>query len=97
MQDGDNKLEFFPMHIQNTSVNIEMFYNDDFLPVNDALVKKLNMEDRGLVIFYGLPGTGKTTYIRYLSAHVKKQKLFVPASLIFKTGSPEFLSRGFVP
>lgn len=92
MQDGDNKLEFFPMHIQNTSVNIEMFYNDDFLPVNDALVKKLNKEDRGLVIFYGLPGTGKTTYIRYLSAHVKKQKLFVPASLINKTGSPEFLS-----
>ena len=92
MQDGDGKLDFFPMHIQNTSVNLDLFYNNDFLPINDILIKRLNNEDRGLVILYGKPGTGKTTYIRYLSAHVKKQKLFVPGSLIFKTGSPEFLS-----
>jgi DNA replication protein DnaC len=92
MQDKDSKLDFFPMQIQNTEVNLEYYYNDDFLSFSETLVKRLNEDEKGLVIFYGKPGTGKTTYIRYLSAHVKKQKLFVPASLIHKIGSAEFLS-----
>ncbi len=92
MQDGDNKLDFLPMHIQNTSANLELLYNSDFIFLHETLIRRLNDEDRGLVIFYGKPGTGKTTYIRFLSANTKKTKLFVPASLVNKIGSPEFLS-----
>jgi hypothetical protein len=91
MKDGD-KLEFFPMHLQSTNINLELFYNDDFIQINNLIINKLNNDDRGLIIFYGKPGTGKTTYIRYLSTNVKKQKLFIPASLNHSIGSAEFLT-----
>jgi flagellar biosynthesis GTPase FlhF len=90
MQDSDSKLDFLPMHIQNTSADLDLLYNSDFRFLHESLLRRLKNEDRGLVILYGKPGTGKTTYIRYLSANTKKQKLFVPSSLIYKIGSPEF-------
>lgn len=93
MQDADGKLDFFTMHIQNAPINLALLYNSDLTPINEILINRLNKEnDKGIVILYGKPGTGKTSYIRYLSANTTKQKLFVPSSLIFKIGSPEFLA-----
>jgi predicted AAA+ superfamily ATPase len=34
-------------------------------------------EDKGIVLLHGLPGTGKTTYLRYLIGRIKKRVLFV--------------------
>ena len=93
MQNADNRLDFVTMHLPNTVINLEQSYNDDLIPLNEILLKRLNEEnDKGLIIFYGKPGTGKTTYIRYLCSNLSKQKLFVPASLNHKIGTPEFLT-----
>jgi hypothetical protein len=93
MQNSDNRLDFCPMTVHTPIYDLQSHYNDDLLPMNEVLLHRLNKEnDKGLVIFYGKPGTGKTSYIRYLSAHVSKQKLFVPASLTKSIGNPEFLT-----
>lgn len=93
MQNADNRLDFVSMTMHTSLHNLEQHYNDDLLPVNEILLNRLNREnDKGLVMLYGKSGTGKTTYIRYLSSHISKQKLFVPASLAHKIGSPEFLT-----
>lgn len=93
MQNSENRLEFSPMTIHTPLYNLELHYNNDLLPMNEVLLHRLNKpNDKGLVIFHGKPGTGKTSYIRYLSAHISKQKLFVPASLTKSVGSPEFLN-----
>lgn len=93
MQNADNRLDFVSMTLHTSLHNLELHYNDDLLPINEVLLNRLNKnDDKGLVIFYGKSGTGKTTYIRYLSSHTSKQKLFVPASLAHKIGTPEFLS-----
>jgi hypothetical protein len=94
MQNGDNRLDFIPMHIQNLpSIKPQLCYNDDLLALNEMLIERLNRQnDKGLVIFYGKPGTGKTTYLRYLLSNISKQKLFIPASLNNKIGSAEFIN-----
>ena len=93
MQNEDNRLDFCTMTMHTPLHDLSTHYNDDLLPMNQVLLHRLNKnDDKGLVIFYGKPGTGKTSYIRYLSAHIGKQKLFVPASLTKKIGSPEFLT-----
>jgi hypothetical protein len=93
MQNNDNRLDFCTMTMHSPLYNLQLHYNDDLLPMNEVLLHRLNKaNDKGLVIFYGKPGTGKTSYIRYLSAHISKQKLFVPASLTKNIGNPEFLT-----
>jgi len=93
MLNEDNRLDFCTMTMHTSLHDLQLYYNDDLMPMNDVLLHRLNKnEDKGLVIFHGKPGTGKTSYIRYLSSHIDKQKLFVPASLTNKIGSPEFLT-----
>jgi len=93
MQNDENHLDFSSMTMHTPVHDLNLYYNDDLLPMNEVLLHRLNKnDDKGLAIFYGKPGTGKTSYIRYLAAHIDKQKLFVPASLSKKIGSPEFLT-----
>ncbi|MEP7263619.1 MAG: AAA family ATPase [Bacteroidota bacterium] len=93
MQNTDNRLDFCAMTMHTPLYNLQLNYNDDLMPLNEMLLHRLNKDnDKGLVIFYGKPGTGKTSYIRYLIAHISKQKLFVPASLTKSIGTPEFLT-----
>jgi hypothetical protein len=93
MQNDDNRLDFCTMTMNTPLYNLELHYNDDLLPMNEVLLHRLNRpNDKGLIIFYGKSGTGKTSYIRYLSSQITKPKLFVPSSLTKKIGSPEFLN-----
>jgi hypothetical protein len=93
MQNKDKNLDFYEMTMHSPVYEIEKNYNSDLMPLNEMLINRLNKkDDKGLVIFYGKSGTGKTSYVRYLINHVNKQKLFVPANLAFKLGSAEFLT-----
>ena len=93
MQNKDKDLSFYEMAMHTPMYDIEKNYNDDLLPLNEVLLNRLNkLNDKGLVIFYGKSGTGKTSYVRYLTSHIAKQKLFVPANLAYKIGSAEFLN-----
>lgn len=93
MLNKDDFLEFVPIVLKRSYTNIELNYNDDLFQLNEMLVDRLNrINDKGLVIFHGKAGTGKTSYIRYLAGEIDKQKLFVPASLSKKIGNPEFLA-----
>ena len=43
-------------------------------------------------MLHGLPGTGKTTYIRHLATLIKKQLIFVPFEVAHRISSPDFIS-----
>jgi len=87
---GDYGLKLKPLPIKRFKLNIEDQYNDDFVPVNDIILKQLNQKNhKGLVLLHGKQGTGKTTYIRYLISKVKKQVIFMPVNLIHERNSPK--------
>jgi energy-coupling factor transporter ATP-binding protein EcfA2 len=60
-------------------------------------VDSLTNKHRGVVLMHGLPGTGKSNYIKYLASLVPdKQFIYVPLTYIAFLGSPDavsFLSR----
>lgn len=44
--------------IKKTHINIEENYNDDFLPVYKDMVDFLNQRESGLILAWGIPGSG---------------------------------------
>jgi ATP-dependent 26S proteasome regulatory subunit len=59
----------------------------------DATIKeRLSKEnDKGIVLLHGLPGTGKTTYLRHLIGSMKKKVMFVSPSVAGNLMNPEFM------
>ena len=85
-------LDLKPMEIKPTTLDLNLFYNNDFLPTHEVIVDRLNKEsDKGIVLLHGMPGTGKTTYIRHLIGSVKKKILFVSPAVAHNIMNPEFI------
>lgn len=89
---GEYGLELSSMEVKRTNLDLDMYYDDDFMLV-DALIKKRlnNRKDKGIVLLHGLPGTGKTTYLRYLVGKIKKQVMFLPPDMAAQIGNPELI------
>lgn len=80
------------MDLKATKLRISDYYNDDFLPVHEHILSRLKKEkDKGLVLLHGKPGTGKTTYIKYLISQVEKDVIFMPPSLASQITNPGLL------
>lgn len=85
-------LDLTPLPIDETELDINLYYNDDFAEVHQLIQTRLNKEkDKGIVLLHGLPGTGKTSYLRYLIGSLTKKVLFVSPSMASNMMSPEFL------
>jgi SpoVK/Ycf46/Vps4 family AAA+-type ATPase len=86
-------LDFSPLPLKIPELDLTANYNDDLLPVHEAIVKRLQKpDDKGLVILHGPPGTGKTSYIRHLCGLTDKPKLFIPPNLALRIADPEFIN-----
>lgn len=72
-------------------INIEDNYNEDFYPLNDSIKEYLESDRSGVHIFHGIPGSGKSSYIKYLINEVNKRFIYCPASIIPHLSSPEFI------
>lgn len=63
-------------------LDLSLCYNNDFGSFHDKIMKILQEENKsGLHLLYGKPGTGKSTYIRYLCGLVKKEVVFLPGQM----------------
>ncbi len=90
---GQSSLELKELEIKKTKLNIGMNYEDDFVEVDKLIAKRLNTKnDKGIVLLHGMPGTGKTTYLRHLIAKLKKRVMFVPNNVAVNLTDPQFIS-----
>lgn len=81
------------LQITKPKLNIEHNYNDDFKEVHETILKRLSKKnDKGLILLHGKPGTGKTSYIRYLISCVKKSIIFLPPNMAAAITSPDLIS-----
>ena len=88
---GTYHLSTMPVKINKPILNISTHYNDDLGPLHDCILGNLNKKDtKGLYLFHGVPGTGKSTYIRYLIHHLKKKVIFMSPTQAANLESPEF-------
>lgn len=76
--------------LDKLEVDIENSYGDGFVKFHEHVVQSLESRN-GLVLLHGAPGTGKTTYIKHLSALVDRDFIFIPEILSEIIGSPDLL------
>ena len=80
--------------LDRIDVNVAINYGEDFaIKKHQKIVDKLNSGHSGLYLFHGIPGSGKTTYIRYLTQLVSNRLfIFIPSNYISCITDPKFLS-----
>lgn len=77
-----------------STFDIEGSYNDDFQPVAKRIESFINStEDTGIVLLHGVPGSGKTSFIRYLLSKITdKRIIYLPPDLATELSSPSFFN-----
>jgi len=86
-------IETRSLKIIKPKLRIEDNYNDDFKEIHQTILKRLSKKnDKGLVLLHGKPGTGKTSYIRYLISSVRKNVIFLPPNMAGEITNPVLIS-----
>lgn len=73
------------------AIPLDLSYGPGFGDWSDQLVTKLSATSHGILLMFGPPGTGKTSFIRILMQKLgpKKYPLFVTRALARELGSPQ--------
>jgi len=86
LQINNGVLEIEPIETNSEKIeNVELFYNQKTFKSINKFIKKLKSSDRGLSIFWGEKGTGKTSIIHYLSHKLDRIVIYIPINLIETT------------
>ncbi|NJO63408.1 MAG: AAA family ATPase [Richelia sp. RM2_1_2] len=66
--------------VKKISIDFEKYYNDDFDLKH--LEENILSEENGIIMLSGVPGSGKSSLIKYLVRHLDKQFCYLPANNI---------------
>ncbi len=81
------------LSISKPKLSIDDNYNDDFKEIHQTILGRLSKKnDKGLVLLHGMPGTGKTSYIRHLISSLKKDVIFLPPNMATAITNPDLIS-----
>ena len=73
--------------------DINIPYGRGFDKISDTIVETIKSKDEtGLMIFHGEPGTGKTTYIKWLSGQTHRRFIYIPSYMVRSITDPSFMS-----
>lgn len=87
-----NGLEIKSSKIKPETIDFEHMYNDDFVPISEHIVDKLTNTSKGLVLLHGIPGSGKTNYIKWLTGVIpNKRFIFIPMSMLESLSGPDLV------
>lgn len=86
IKDGVVELELFDLH-----------YGEGFEDFYNQLLNRLLTKNKGLTLFHGDPGTGKTTLLRYLIKDImrsskKNNVIYFPPTMVDSITDPSFIN-----
>jgi SpoVK/Ycf46/Vps4 family AAA+-type ATPase len=92
----DTGLILKPLKIRKVDIDLELNYGSKFPELHSYITEKLVGEDnssKGLVLFHGIPGSGKTYYIRHLINELsdKKKIIYIAPDMVAQISDPKFL------
>ena len=80
--------------LSKPTIDLELNYGTDFGKLHKNIVDTIrgnNANNAKLVLLHGLPGTGKTTYLKYLAHELGKKVLFLPPIMAESIVNPDFI------
>lgn len=91
---GNYGYELRSANVKEFDINLEMNYGKSFVEVDKEIISKLKNEKKGLFMFHGVPGTGKTTYLRKIILDLSDDKsiIYIPSYLMYNIADPELIS-----
>ncbi|MFJ1474215.1 AAA family ATPase [Capnocytophaga cynodegmi] len=85
-------LEIKTHTIKPYRIDFETMYNDDFMEIHNRVKNVLTNDTKGVVLFHGIAGSGKTNYIKWLTSQIPNKKfIFVPTTMIGSLTDPAFI------
>ena len=89
-----NEMILTPHPIKNYDLDLSENYNDDFIPVHNKIktwAEDFKARNKKLVLLHGVPGSGKTNYIKYiLNSITSSKKIYIPPYLVNSMADPAF-------
>ena len=89
-----NEMILTPHPIKNYDLDLSENYNDDFIPVHNKIktwAEDFKARNNKLVLLHGVPGSGKTNYIKYiLNSITSSKKIYIPPYLVNSMADPAF-------
>lgn len=83
----------FQLQYDKYDMDLDMYYGDGMSDFHSKQIKRLLSGNKGIMLLYGDPGTGKTTYIKKLCSELmesNKKILYLPNNMIDQLGTPSF-------
>jgi hypothetical protein len=91
IQDG-NGLKLIDIKNKKPLMSLSGNYNEDLSILHNNIIRVLKKKNNsGLFLFHGTPGTGKSTYIRYLMHYMNKRVIFLPPKIAANLDSPNLV------
>jgi len=92
----NGSLDTSDFEIKNPKINIPLSYGEEFEAIDKNIFTSLTKSDKGLWIFHGPPGTGKSMYIRNVIKKLNKSGkvgsvIYMPSEMVGSIESPEFI------
>ncbi len=91
VEHGHMDTEEFDLYIPE--MDLLLNYGESFGKIHETIVTTLNKTNgKGIILLHGDPGTGKTSYIKYLTSLIRdKDILFVPPSMAEMLSEPSII------
>lgn len=79
--------------IDHSETNLAENYNDSLVEIDEIIQGAIESRQSGLILLHGIPGTGKTTYIKsLLSRNTDEQFIFIPNDFVEEMLKPSFIT-----
>lgn len=91
---GEYGLDLRSFDINTPELDIELNYGTEWAEKHEHLIKYLTRESKkGIALLHGLPGTGKSMYIRHLISLMAEERtmIYLPNQLIQSITDPGFI------
>jgi len=90
--DGMLSTQKFDTKFPQEKIDIELNYGKEAADKYKKVSEYLGNNKNGLILFSGAPGTGKSTFIKYLSRETTRKIIYISSTAAEQLTSPDFLS-----